>query len=401
VYPPILGANKSPYSLPLIDPMPALTNHRETMRGLFLAICLMSNLQVNSQQPPCPKKMDVNVSYDFYVGVGNEYRTLAQPVGENFGFSQSAIPIVDDRANIKATPLCDGGIVAAWLRDSSRERVFLMARIFDDRLQPRTDGFRVTESNEAQWEHSVGTLHNGNFVVAWKSYITGKNGKPDGIKIRARVFDHTGHAIMKSINVSSSPGNNDGQARVYGLFNGDFFVLWYRFGKGVFLRVFSGTGTPRIPETLVVTEGSGAVIPYGYVNGASGFHVFAGPNNELREQTPFLFARGYNALGMPVTDVITGESISQLPGYQITVERVVREIATRIDGTMQEFLQKDVMGFRFCEFETNLMVASKIKTFSSNLALHRFAGKYYQTYKSNCPSNKYIERDLEQCLKNN
>ncbi len=370
------------------------------LSNLVSVLILVVATQVIAQEPACDKNSD-SVPFDFYVGVAKSRQTFAQPTGPDFGLLSTAIPIVEAPSSVEATRLCNGNIVAVWLVDSSHPGEFLTGRIFGGDLTARSESFRVTERDEQQWEHSVGRLQRGGFVVTWKTFVDDKNKQSGGIKIRARVFDSTGHAVSRSIDVSISAGNH-GQASVYGFPNGDFVVVWRLFKTGVMLRVFDQLGRPRSAETLVLKEDDprDGMVPYGYITPSGVLNLFLRRFGGLIDKTAFRYARSYDARGFPLTDVLPAASLSTLDGYQSAVERFVRQEAHKLELTKREFQEKDVMGFRFCrlEFSSNIIVAARIKRLSKSSAIQNFAVSYCELYRDSCPMNKYTTKDLEECL---
>ena len=352
------------------------------------------------KQLSCDQADDFNESYEIYVGVARDFRTYVQPRGAEFGLSETAISLVDGPSTLDAARLCDGNIVAVWLPFSyGKFPVFLTARIFDHKFNARTDSFRVTESDEAQWEHSLAALYNGNFVVTWKSDT--QDGKDvSWVGIRARVFNASGQPLTQLINVSSPPGNN-GQARAYGLPNGDFAVLWS--GSGVNLRIFNEKGLPKTEQIPVInvypSPGNSGLVAYGHINQDGVINVFMRSYNSL-DKTPIIYAaRSFDVNGKPLTGVLTADAIRGLEGYKQVVKHLVRENAYQLEYRLREFLQKDVMGFRFCrpEFVSHLIQANEIKSVSEDLSIKNFVTKFCQEYRKSCPANKYFEHDLEQC----
>jgi len=349
----------------------------------------------------CQKSTDLSVPYDFYVGVAPNRQTFAQPISSTFGLSKTAIPLADWPSTVEAARLCDGGIVAVRLPESAAHfQTLLTARIYDEKFSPRTEEFRVTESDEAQWEHSVSSLYDGNFVVTWKTYAEKR--KSGGIKIRARIFSAQGIPLTKSFDVSASPGNHY-RANAYGLANGDFIVLWVLQGNGVRFRIFDNTGIPKTPETPVT---QGEMAPYGYASKTGGFNVFLKGSTTYaygkpQFDSPFSLARSYDERGVPLTNVLEGESISTFEGYQPSVERVVTDFANALELTLRKYREKDVMGFMFCDHPSAFVqMASQIKEWSKSSAIRNFATEYCEQTRSDCTQDQFTEKELVECLKN-
>jgi hypothetical protein len=121
---------------------------------------------------------------------------------------------------------------------------------------------------------------------------------------------------------------------------------------------------------------------------------------DLNEKTPFRVAHSYRSNGEAVTDILTGDAINKITGYQESVERLVRQDAHQLEYRMREHLQKDVMAFRFCEFAmADVSRAAKLKTFSRNSDMKGFFTEFCQEHQRSCKPPGYPKRkqELEQC----
>ncbi|GEM_PF-5117700 len=344
-----------------------------------------------------------DLSYDIFVGVANDRRTFMQLRNDRFGLSKDTIAIIDNMASATAIRLCDTNFVVVWQPETyGKFPEYLIARIYDRNLKPQTEEFRITESDESQWEFNVAPLANGAFVVTWKSdTATIDQTTKSGVRIRARIFETNGAPRSKSFTISTSQGNH-GQASVAGLPDGGFTVAWRLFGTGVYLRIFGPDGAPKTAEIPVSREDepSRGYVPYIRVTRDGRINLFLKYFYDLDEKTPFRVARSYDFNGKAVTDILTGNEIDRLTGYQESVERLVRQDAQQLEYRMREHLQKDVMGFRFCEFGmADVSRAAKLKTFSKNSDMKLFFTEFCQEHQRSCKPPGYPKRkqELEQC----
>ncbi len=341
--------------------------------------------------------------YDIFVGVANDRRTFIKARSGGFGLSKDSVPIFDHMAWATAREMCDANFVVVWQPETyGKFPEFLMGRIYNKNLEPQTDEFRITESDDSQSEYDVAPLLNGGFVVTWKSPMRGQTGKV-GIKIRARIFRSNGTAIGKSFTISTSQGN-DGQASVVGLPDGALAVAWRTFGTGIYLRVFGPSGAPKTDQIFVVKEDepSRGYVPYMQVTRGGHINVFLRYFYDLHEDTPFRVARSYDSNGEALTDILTGEAITNLAGYQESVERLVRQAGHQLEYRMREYLHKDVMGFRFCESGlADVSLAAKSKAFSRKADMRRFFTVFCQEHQRSCKPPGYPDRkqELEQCAR--
>jgi hypothetical protein len=370
-------------------------------RNVFAAALLLVGCDTTAAQGLACGPEGATVNFDFYVGVGGRYGTFAQSLDSPFALQPGARKVLDSSTGVASTQLCDRTIVLAWLAQAARHLTLLTGRLYDEDLKPLSKPFRVTESDEPQWEHSVAYLLDEGFIVTWKTFSNRKKPDTGGVKVRARVLDSRGHPLTRSIDVSHSGGNH-GQASAYGLPNGEFVVTWSQFGKGAMLRVFGRDGKPRTSQILVSdeTDISQRTVPYGFVTAAGRFNVFLRRVNDLQDITPFRHGRSYDWAGHPQTDLLSGASVLELAGYRPTAERALREKAHQLEHTLREFTEKDFMGFRFCSpgFSANLIVANTIKRLTQRSELRAFALMYCQRFQTDCPPPLTISDHLGACL---
>jgi len=353
---------------------------------------------LNQPTPNCTSTLE-NGSDEFevYLGVGtgkNNYGVFAKRKGEKFGLTESTPSILNSNASAKVTSLCDGRLLSVWLPETFGNLTpYLHGKIYDHNFKPITEDFRITELDESQWEHSIAPLNNGRFVVVWKSQ------SDSGIKIRTRVFDSTGKPLLKSFDVSATAGNH-GQASVYGIPSGGFVVIWNLFGKGVMLRLFSSKGVAMSPQVEVMSNSdiSHQYMPYGVITKNGGINVFLAFHH-ADQKTPFEYARSIDENGAPVTELLSGSAINSLYGYQKATEAQVRERAHHLEYRLREFLQKDVMSFRFCNFSaSDASTANALKKMTHDNAIKAFASKFCKQQIKSCGKAPYYhEQDQNKC----
>jgi hypothetical protein len=108
------------------------------------------------------------------------------------------------------------------------------------------DGYAASLSTAAPLPH-VTTLANGNFVVAWDSYVNEPLGWST-CDVFFRVYDSAGHALGGAVQANLDSGGGRYDAAVAALSDGGFVVTWQSQGgdydgSGIFGRRFGADGS--------------------------------------------------------------------------------------------------------------------------------------------------------------
>ncbi|HEX8668732.1 MAG TPA: calcium-binding protein [Allosphingosinicella sp.] len=141
-------------------------------------------------------------------------------------------------------PLADGGYVIVWQGPEDNGTTGVFGRRFDASGQPTSDGFHVnTYTPNMQAFADVAGLSDGGFVVTWSS--EGQNGT-DG-SVFGQRYNAAGAPVGSEFQVGSGPSFYQTTARVAGLEDGRFVVVWYRPGDSApdaFGQIYAADGAP-------------------------------------------------------------------------------------------------------------------------------------------------------------
>jgi hypothetical protein len=104
----------------------------------------------------------------------------------------------------------------------------------------------------------VATLANGNFVVAWDSYVNAPFGFA-GSDVFFQLYDSTGHALGGPVQANLEGGSGHYDAAVTALSDGGFVVAWQSQtgdydGSGIFGRRFGADGSAVDPQEFEINQ---------------------------------------------------------------------------------------------------------------------------------------------------
>lgn len=338
--------------------------------------------QADTSQACFQRLRGFQLPFEFYIGATKDKDTHVQRP-----------PVPSYGADVHIAPLCNGNVIAVWLpRSYGRSAAYLTGRIFDSEFKAVTADFRITENDESQWEHSLSTLYDRNFVVTWKTNSDG------GTTIRARIFSSSGAPRGPSFDVSLSP-NQNARAKVMGLANKGFIVAWASIQRqGVVFRRFENTGRPKSSEVLVAKyhDQWKWLVPYPWVTDDGSISIFMRQFYASRQQEPFNYGRRYDVHGEPLTEVLTGPAMSQLVGYQEAVEFLVTEGARSLAYRLREFLQRK---HPYCgrEFSSDVVTADKMKLLTKDGKKKEFFTRFCQQRSESCGIPKLLEAEHKRC----
>lgn len=357
----------------------------------------------------CPRAVAVpQIAYDVYRGTRSDVHSYIQRRAPEYGLIDRSSVLRVERGEVAIAELCSGAFVAVWLPEKSgRVPAYLAARLFKDN-QFVTDAFRITSSNEQQWQHSVAPLHNGGFLVTWKTWQS-VPGTRKPIKIRGRLFDSTGKPVGRELNISSSEGSH-GAAKAYGLPNGGFVVLWHTWELGAQLRIFDAKGAASTDQILIAKDRDIglSLMPYGHVTKDGMINVFISYSRiDLPEAAPFALARSYDALGTAISPLLEPPEIEPLPGYNALSELLVLEVASSLELLLRHAREKDIVFSSLCRREDwgSFVHANKWKSISREPRMKRFFQKACEQRLKTCPPDQpELKRGtalIEQCAQPN
>ncbi len=120
---------------------------------------------------------------------------------------------------LETTALTGGGAVVVWTGGSE-----VQAKIYDGNGNVLVDAFDVSTSTSGQvWTPDVAALSDGGFIVTWTA-LNDVDG--DGYGIFAQKFDSDGNEVGTTFGVNSTVTGNQDMAKVSGLADGGYVVVW-------------------------------------------------------------------------------------------------------------------------------------------------------------------------------
>jgi hypothetical protein len=138
-----------------------------------------------------------------------------------------------------------GGYVVSW-GEINDGNVYAATSAAHQAFVVNGDGYAASLATAAPLPH-VTTLANGNFVIAWDSYVN----EPLGYSMSDvffQVYDSSGHALGGAVQANLDSGGLRDDAAVAALSDGSFVVTWQSQtgdydGSGVFGRRFGADGS--------------------------------------------------------------------------------------------------------------------------------------------------------------
>jgi hypothetical protein len=141
--------------------------------------------------------------------------------------------------------LKQGGYVVSW-GEINDGNVYAATSAAPQPFVVNGDGYAASLDTAAPLPH-VATLANGNFVVAWDSYINAPFGFA-GSDVFFQLYDSSGHALGSPVQANLEGGAGRYDAAVTALSDGGFVVAWQSQagdydGSGIFGRRFGVDGS--------------------------------------------------------------------------------------------------------------------------------------------------------------
>ncbi|MBV1865301.1 MAG: hypothetical protein KUG74_12845 [Rhodobacteraceae bacterium] len=176
-----------------------------------------------------------------YSIIGQRYDAKGKTVGGEFAISD---PDTASQGAAIVTVLDDGSFVVTWnARDQDGDSWGIFARRFDKDGVAEGAEFQVnTYTLGVQTHPTVSALNDGSFVVTWASW---QDGDKDGIY--GQRYDAVGNAVGSEFQVNTYTAGYQSGAKVAGLVNGGFMVMWNGEGaasedNGIFAQRFDYLG---------------------------------------------------------------------------------------------------------------------------------------------------------------
>jgi hypothetical protein len=141
--------------------------------------------------------------------------------------------------------LKQGGYVVSW-GEINDGNVYAATSAAPQPFAVNGDGYAASLDTAAPLPH-VATLANGNFVVAWDSYVNAPFGFA-GSDVFFQLYDSSGHALGGAVQANLEGGAGRYDAAVTALSDGGFVVAWQSQagdfdGSGIFGRRFGVDGS--------------------------------------------------------------------------------------------------------------------------------------------------------------
>lgn len=138
-----------------------------------------------------------------------------------------------------------GGYVVSW-GEINDGNVYAATSASGQPIVVNGDGYAASLATAAPLPH-VATLANGNFVVAWDSYVNAPFGFASS-DIFFQIYDSAGHALGGPVQANLDGGSGHYDAAVTALSDGSFVVAWQAQtgdydGSGIFGRRFGADGS--------------------------------------------------------------------------------------------------------------------------------------------------------------
>ncbi|WP_162542163.1 SdrD B-like domain-containing protein [Gemmata obscuriglobus] len=196
----------------------------------------------------------------------------------------------------------DGDFVVAWAsagQDGSGYGIY--AQRYAASGVPLGGEYRVnTFTTGNQTEPSVGVDADGDFVVAWQTYVPGSG--LGGYEIQARRYSASGAALGSEFRVNTYTTNDQAIPSVSVAAGGNFVIAWQSYGQDgsgteVYARRYSAGGDPLGTEFRVNTYTDGHQVAPSVGLDASGNFVVAWQSSGQGDWGWRIYARRYSAGG--------------------------------------------------------------------------------------------------------
>lgn len=152
--------------------------------------------------------------------------------------------------------LKDGGYVVSW-GEINDGNVYAATSGSGQAFVVNGDGYAASLATAAPLPH-VATLANGNFVIAWDSYVNAPFGFA-GSDVFFQMYDSSGHALGGPVQANLEGGSGHYDAAVTALSDGGFVLAWQSQtgdydGSGIFGRRFGADGSALDPQEFEINQ---------------------------------------------------------------------------------------------------------------------------------------------------
>jgi uncharacterized protein (AIM24 family) len=222
----------------------------------------------------------------------------------------------DQQLNPAVASEADGDFVVTWFsltQDGASGGIF--ARRFSSAGAALASEFQVNaHTTDYQRNPSVSAAANGDFLVAWQSYL--QDGA--GWGVFARSFSSAGAPLTGELQVNAYTVDDQSNPSVAVSTSGQFVVVWQSrlqdaYGQGVFARRFSSSGAALANEFQISAYTTGRERNPSVAVGADGDFIVAWDDSAAVAQN--VFARRFSSAGVPLTGNFLVNTYT--PDYQI------------------------------------------------------------------------------------
>jgi hypothetical protein len=170
--------------------------------------------------------------------------------------AQQVLGVLSSAFSPSLAALKQGGYVVSW-GEINDGNVYAATSGSNQAFVVNGDGYAASLATAAPLPH-VTTLANGNFVIAWDSYVNAPFGFASS-DIFFQLYDSSGHALGGPVQANLDGGSGRYDAAVTALSDGGFVLAWQSQtgdydGSGVFGRRFGADGSAIDPREFEINQ---------------------------------------------------------------------------------------------------------------------------------------------------
>lgn len=249
-------------------------------------------------------------------GVCASVQAAPGPIGTAFVVDQITTSTQSEAA---IATNAQGDFVVAWTHVFSEVDYDIHARVFRADGTPRSGEIGIATPSAVQRLPAVAMDPNGDFVVAWQSYLPGQDGSDAGVL--ARRYDAAGNP-GPTVPVNAWTTGAQAQASVAMDAGGNFVVVWQSngqdgSGQGVFARRFDSASVAQGTDIAVNVATIGDQgFPAVATDAAGDFLVAWSAGNNQDGNGEGIFARRFNSAGAATSGEMRVNTTTQGGQYE-------------------------------------------------------------------------------------
>ncbi len=147
-------------------------------------------------------------------------------------------------------------------------------------------------------------------------------------------------------------------------------------------------------------DGLASFVPRPWIGTDGSFTVFIESFGRiLTVPTALSYGRRYSSSGEPLTPLVKGDEVEDLPGYQDVVETLTYEYMVVLEYDLREYLTHDVMEFRFCSKSKSghVFLAQRLKSLTRDARQRAFFTAFFQQRLTHCGRLEYNGEVHDRC----